>query len=98
LTVSVRRAAGISFHFARGRPYLGRMPLGPIGRWHLTLSDYNLEILAWNNHGLVTGSVAAPDEIDDIARERLPAGLVERLERLEHRSIVGPKNIEEMLR
>jgi hypothetical protein len=81
-----------------GRPNPGRIPFGSIGRWHLPLGDYDLEILAWNNHGLVTGSIAAPDEIDDVARERLPVSLVERLERFEHRSIVGPKDIEEVLR
>jgi hypothetical protein len=98
LTVLVRRAAGISFDFARGHLNPGRIPLGPIGRWHLPFGDYDLEILAWDNHGLITGSIAAPDEIDDVARERLPAGLVERLERFEHRPIVGRKDIEKVLR
>jgi hypothetical protein len=50
------------------------------GPWHSPFGDYDLEILAWNDHCLVTGSIAAPDEIDDVARERLPTGLVERLD------------------
>ena len=57
-------------------PTPGRMTGRLNGPWHLPFGDYDLEILAWNDHCLVTGSIATPDEIDDVARERFPTGLV----------------------
>src|SRR5262249_22829466 len=53
------------------------------------LGDDDLEILARNDHGCVAGCVEACNEIEEIARERLAAGLIERLESLEHRSVIS---------
>jgi hypothetical protein len=47
-----------------------------------SLGDYHLEILARNDHRLVARPVAASDKIDDIARQPVAAGLVERLGRV----------------
>src|SRR6476469_8545785 len=58
----------------------------------------NLEVFSGNDHGLVTRGVEASDESDDVACERFAAGLLKRLKCLEHRSIVDPEDIEEVLR
>lgn len=69
----------------------------PVNRTSPPLHD-DFQIFAGNDHRRVTGLIEAPDQFDDVLRQRFPADGIEGFERLEHRAIILAENVEEVLR
>src|SRR6266850_7747867 len=62
--------------------------------------DHHLEVLARHHHRPIPGTIAAPDQLEQIAPEdRLPLAVaVQRPEGLVHRAIPGAEHLDEVLR
>src|SRR5262245_30236734 len=63
---------------------------------HSSLRNDNLQVLAWHDHSAVIRFVHTRYEREKVAFQTIPLNLVERCERLEHRTVVGLEDVNEM--
>jgi hypothetical protein len=89
--LSLRRSLGRRLYCDRSQPRLVKQTwlasahsLRALRTWlkRFALGENHLEIFTRNDHRVVTGGIAASDQINDVAGETLPIRLGERLEGL----------------